>query len=78
MLSLGGRQDSSSARTDNRLADSGSKQRDEMARTAVKVDPHSPPRFRVNGSLADLPEFGRAFSCPASRPMTPANACEVW
>ena len=55
-----------------------SKARDEYARTAVKVDPHSPARFRVNGSLANLPEFGRAFSCPAGKTMTPATACEVW
>ncbi|RYE92209.1 MAG: M13 family peptidase, partial [Myxococcales bacterium] len=55
-----------------------SKARDEYARNAVKVDPHSPARFRVNGSLANLPEFGRAFACAPGKPMTPANACEVW
>lgn len=55
-----------------------SKSREEYARHAAKVDPHSPPRFRVVGSLANLPEFARAFSCEPGKAMTPANACEVW
>jgi putative endopeptidase len=54
------------------------KSREEYARHAAKVDPHSPPRFRVMGALANLPEFAKAFSCEAGKTMTPANACEVW
>lgn len=54
------------------------KAREEYARHATKVDPHSPPRFRVNGSLSTLPEFAKAFSCEAGKPMVPANSCEVW
>jgi putative endopeptidase len=41
-------------------------------------DPHSPPRYRVNGPLANLPEFAEAFGCAAGTKMRPANACEVW
>jgi predicted metalloendopeptidase len=37
--------------------------RDEQARLRVYVDPHAPPRFRVNGPLANLPEFHEAFAC---------------
>ncbi len=52
--------------------------REEEARRRVKVDPHSPPRFRVNGALSDLADFHRAFGCQAGRPMHPATTCEVW
>ena len=52
--------------------------REEEARRRVKVDSHAPPRFRVNGSLSNLPEFHRAFGCQAARPMHPAASCEVW
>jgi len=55
-----------------------SKQTDEVARMLAQVDPHSPPRFRVNGPLADLPEFLQAFSCPANAPMRAAKICKVW
>ena len=33
----------------------------EAARRIV-VDPHSPPMYRVNGSLSNLPEFYAAFN----------------
>jgi putative endopeptidase len=55
-----------------------SKYRDEYARMAAQVDPHSPPRFRVNGSVANLPEFAAAFACAPGTPMNPANKCAVW
>jgi putative endopeptidase len=55
-----------------------SKYRDEYARMAAQVDPHSPPRFRVNGSVANLPEVAAAVSCTPATPMNPANKCGVW
>jgi putative endopeptidase len=54
------------------------KYREEYARLAVQVDPHSPPRYRVNGALANVPEFAQAFACPAGAPMRPDNVCVVW
>ncbi|MCC6215082.1 MAG: M13 family metallopeptidase [Polyangiaceae bacterium] len=54
------------------------KARDEYARMAAQVDPHSAPRFRVNGALANSPDFAHAFSCPAGAPMRPAQRCAVW
>jgi putative endopeptidase len=44
----------------------------------VTVDPHSPPKFRVNGPLSNYSEFWEAFSCGAGTPMHPAKVCEVW
>jgi putative endopeptidase len=53
-------------------------QSDEQVRLQVQTDPHSPRRFRVNGVVQNVPEFGKAFSCHAGQPMMPANACRVW
>jgi predicted metalloendopeptidase len=44
----------------------------------AKTNPHSPPRFRVDGVVSDVPAFGEAFSCKASTPMRPAKTCHVW
>ncbi len=54
--------------------------RPENARVRVRVDPHSPPKWRVNGPMSNLPEFARAFSCPAGSPMVrpEGKRCEVW
>lgn len=37
--------------------------RPQMARMLATIDSHPPARYRVNGTLADFPAFGRAFSC---------------
>ena len=47
-------------------------------RQRAMTDPHSPGRFRVNGTLQNMPEFQQAFSCKASQPMVSTNACRVW
>ena len=47
-------------------------------RVRAATDPHSPGRFRVNGTLQNMPEFQKAFSCQAGQPMVSANACRVW
>ncbi|WP_063796213.1 M13 family metallopeptidase [Chondromyces crocatus] len=52
--------------------------RDEALRVMVATNPHSPPRFRVNGPLMNMPEFTEAFQCTAGTPMRPANTCSVW
>lgn len=52
--------------------------RDETLRLIVKNDPHSPPRFRVNGPVSNFQEFADAFQCKAGSPMVRANRCEVW
>jgi putative endopeptidase len=52
--------------------------REEDTRRLIKIDEHAPARFRVNGALADLPEFHAAFGCEKGRPMHPKTTCEVW
>ncbi len=39
-------------------------ERPEGVRVRLTSDPHSTARFRVNGPLADMPEFRQAFGCP--------------
>jgi putative endopeptidase len=52
--------------------------RPESIRLRTATDPHSPPKFRVNGIVADIPEFRQAFSCKADAPMVRAKACRIW
>jgi putative endopeptidase len=50
----------------------------ELARMLVRVDQHSPGRWRVNGVVRNMPEFQKAFGCKSGQPMAPENACRVW
>ena len=50
----------------------------ESSRLLAKTDPHSPGRYRVNGSLENDPDFAKAFGCKAGRAMVSQNACRVW
>ncbi|MBZ5521400.1 MAG: M13 family metallopeptidase [Acidobacteriia bacterium] len=50
----------------------------ENLRLGVRVDPHSPGRWRINGVVRNMPEFQKAFGCKAGQPMAPVNACRVW
>ena len=54
------------------------KERPEALRRSVLTNPHSPDHWRVIGTLTNSPEFQKAWSCPASSPMAPANRCRVW
>ena len=51
---------------------------DQAARQAALVDPHSPGRWRVNGTVVNFDGFAKAFGCKAGQPMAPVNACRVW
>jgi len=54
--------------------------RPEAMRLRARTNPHSPPKYRVNGLVVNVPEFGQAFSCKPGAPMTkPAEkVCKVW
>ena len=53
-------------------------QTEQSARQAALVDPHSPGRWRVNGTVQNFDEFGKAFGCKPGQPMYPVNSCRVW
>lgn len=42
------------------------------------ADPRSPGKYRINGIVANLPEFAQAFSCEVGQPMVRAKACKIW
>jgi putative endopeptidase len=54
--------------------------RPETARVQVATDPHSPGQFRVNGPLANMPEFAQAFGCKDGDPMVrpAAQRARIW
>lgn len=54
------------------------KWREERARTLLQTDTHSLQKFRVNGSVTNMPEFARAFSCAEGRALNPKRRCDVW
>jgi putative endopeptidase len=48
------------------------------ARRAQSADPYSVGRVRVNGSVQNFEEFGKAFQCAKGTPMVPESSCRVW
>lgn len=52
--------------------------RPEQIRHQVTVDPHPPAQYRINGSLANIPQFQTAFSIPDRSPMVNKNRCVIW
>ena len=41
-------------------------------------DPHSIARFRVNGPLANMPQFAAAFGCKQKSNMVRTDICNIW
>jgi putative endopeptidase len=54
----------------------GENVRPEQARLWATSDPHPPSNFRVNGTLANVPQFAQAFGGPAAAPDT--KRCVIW
>ncbi len=54
--------------------------RDASLRTRVKVDPHSPGEWRVNGPLSNMEAFAKAFSCKEGDPMVRprSEVAKIW
>lgn len=48
------------------------------ARNRVTTDPHPPAMYRVNGTLANLPQFQQAFHVPKKSPMVNQPICVIW
>jgi putative endopeptidase len=53
-------------------------QTEASSRQAALTDPHSPGRWRVNGTVQNFDEFGKAFNCKKGQPMFPLASCRVW
>jgi putative endopeptidase len=51
---------------------------EQSARQLALTDPHSPGKWRVNGSVQNFDGFGKAFGCTKGQPMYPVNSCRVW
>jgi putative endopeptidase len=51
---------------------------DAFSRMLVTLDPHSPGKYRVNGTVSNMPEFREAFHCKPNAAMVNQNACRVW
>jgi endothelin-converting enzyme/putative endopeptidase len=54
--------------------------RPEELRARAITDPHSPAKYRINGVVVNMPEFGAAFSCKVGSPMVKPSGkvCKVW
>jgi len=54
--------------------------RPEALKLQVNTDPHSPPKFRANGPLANMPEFAAAFQCKPGDPMVQPTEqrADIW
>jgi len=54
--------------------------RPEQQRLLVKVDPHSPAKWRANGPLSSMPEFAKAFGPQPGDPMVRSDAvrAQIW
>ena len=53
-------------------------QRDEDKRVNALTNPHSPGIYRINGVVANMPEFAAAFSCKPGVPLVRKEACKIW
>jgi endothelin-converting enzyme/putative endopeptidase len=52
--------------------------RPELESILARNEVHPLPRFRVNGSLSNIPEFQKVFGCKNGDPMAPKKRCEIW
>ncbi len=50
----------------------------ESERSQVLGDPHSLPRWRVNGPMSNMPQFAKAFGCKSGDAMVRKDMCEIW
>lgn len=46
----------------------------------IRTDPHSPAKYRVDGTVFNIPEFGKAFKCSKKAKLNPPpeDQCLFW
>ncbi len=52
--------------------------RPEQRRLQAQTNEHSDRKYRIDGVVQNMREFGEAFGCKVGQPMMPVNACRVW
>jgi predicted metalloendopeptidase len=52
--------------------------RPEQARTQALSDPHPLARFRVIGTIGNVPNFAKAYQCKPDSPMVRKDVCKIW
>lgn len=50
----------------------------ELLEEFLKVDVHSPGKFRVLGPLMNYIEFSEDFNCSTNAPMNKKDKCSLW
>jgi putative endopeptidase len=48
------------------------------ARNYALTDPHPANRYRILGTLGNMPEFQTAFACARNAPMIRKDRCQIW
>ena len=51
---------------------------EKLPRKRPLIDPHLAGPWRVNGTVQNFEEFGKAFACTKGQPMYPVSSCRVW
>jgi putative endopeptidase len=52
--------------------------RPEAVRTQALGNAHPLGKFRVIGPFSNLPDFAKAYQCPATAPMVRRPQCKIW
>ena len=55
-----------------------SNHRPEFARLLVQTNEHPLGKYRLIGTIANMPEFANAFGCKPGTPMVRATRCRIW
>jgi predicted metalloendopeptidase len=52
--------------------------RPELLERLIRTDTHPVARLRVNGTVANMPQFAAAFGCKSGDPLVRSDRCRVW
>ncbi len=49
-----------------------------VVKVALVTDTHASSKYRLIGSLSNMPEFSRVFKCRKGSPMNSNKRCRIW